>query len=477
MKKIVSNTVLFIFGVLCVLYTIFYRNFAELHIKLSFLNFPIFISEIVLLISFLLFIIFFREYLINKSLITYSLYAYFAFVLVKALYGYFIWGPLAFRNAAMFYYVLFAVATFLLAPKISEKPKIFYILAIVLILAMFFAKLIRQYFLVYYLAFIILIMPGLRIKKIVPVLSIAAFIFFSYFILSTTVRALMVSYLIAVLFFMFCYSLFYLKSIRVKSIISIGMLGVLGVLFAYKADRNSIKSLLPVKEHYERFKEGREYSLRILNTKKRKDYNLKIYEKEREGEAFKTTSGDQEVKYLVYEPEKKEQLKIAKKEEKKKEVAKPVEKLREIHTAKNSLLWRMFVITDMLEEVAVNKKVFGMDFGKPFRSKTVEMLGWHDGWNVGWIEPHNSFVHIVYRAGVLGIVFIAAIIIVFVRILIGFIRLKNVQGLILMSVILYWLMMANFLVILELPYFAIPFWIFVGATFKYYDGLRGGRVK
>ena len=106
----------------------------------------------------------------------------------------------------------------------------------------------------------------------------------------------------------------------------------------------------------------------------------------------------------------------------------------------------------------------GLDFGKPFRSKRLEILKFDEGWKfrVGWVEPHNSYVHIIYRAGIVGLLFVITVWCIFIKMGREFIKSKNFRGVFLISILVYWLIIANFMVILELPYFAIPFWSFLG---------------
>ena len=138
----------------------------------------------------------------------------------------------------------------------------------------------------------------------------------------------------------------------------------------------------------------------------------------------------------------------------------------------NNILWRVFVWKDMLGELISQKRVFGFGFGKPFRSKTVEALRWESGEETGWIEPHNSYLHIVYRSGILGLVGILFVFFILFRLLSFFVYKNNFLGILLGANLLYWVILANFIVLLELPYFAIPFWSFYGLTYAYYKYCR-----
>jgi len=106
---ILDNIGLFLIGLFSLGYLLFSREFAELHVQFPFLNFPVFIGEILL---FLCAILLLKKWKIKHQKFNiwyYLLFSYFGFVLLKAFWGYFKWGPLAFRHAALFYYPLFAI--------------------------------------------------------------------------------------------------------------------------------------------------------------------------------------------------------------------------------------------------------------------------------------------------------------------------------------------------------------------------------
>jgi len=141
---------------------------------------------------------------------------------------------------------------------------------------------------------------------------------------------------------------------------------------------------------------------------------------------------------------------------------------RPVTLCQDNILFRLFMFRDMFEELFEGRHIVGLDFGNPFRSKSIDILGWAADWKVdGWIEPHNSYVHIIYRAGIIGLLFIIAIWALFFRMVVLFIKTQNIKGVLLASLVLYWLVIANFAVILELPYFAIPFWCTFGIVLKY----------
>ena len=142
---------------------------------------------------------------------------------------------------------------------------------------------------------------------------------------------------------------------------------------------------------------------------------------------------------------------------------------RDISEQYNNMLFRIFIWEDMIDEFWRVRPIFGFDFGKPLRSKSLEIAGFARGeWSRdGWIAPHNSYLHIIYRAGIIGIAYIIFTIILLFSMINKSIRLKSITGVLLCGILINWLVAANFLVILELPYNAIPFWSLFGLSFAY----------
>jgi hypothetical protein len=109
---------------------IFDRPFAEWNVQLPFLDFPVFIGEI---LFFLCLCIFLRkgELQLNKKY--FWIIGYFIFVMIKALYGYLKFGPLAFRDAALFYYPAFIIfaSSFYRRDFFGAKKNIFFLAIII----------------------------------------------------------------------------------------------------------------------------------------------------------------------------------------------------------------------------------------------------------------------------------------------------------------------------------------------------------
>ena len=133
------------------------------------------------------------------------------------------------------------------------------------------------------------------------------------------------------------------------------------------------------------------------------------------------------------------------------------------------MLFRIFIWRDMLTQLLRDQPMFGVAFGYPFRSISLEILCWADrDWlRDGWVTAHNSFLEVIYRAGVIGFIFLTVLLWQLFRMIRCFVNQKSVVGILFCGILINWLVAANFLVILELPYNAIPFWSLFGMTFAY----------
>ncbi len=85
----------------------------------------------------------------------------------------------------------------------------------------------------------------------------------------------------------------------------------------------------------------------------------------------------------------------------------------------------------------------------------------------GWICLHNSYLDLVYRAGIVGILMITAIIAVLIWFTIVSLRKRSLTGILLTGILINWFIAANFLEILEMPYSAIPLWSLLGLICAY----------
>lgn len=142
----------------------------------------------------------------------------------------------------------------------------------------------------------------------------------------------------------------------------------------------------------------------------------------------------------------------------------------------NNAVFRILIWRDMMVEMfhAKQRWISGFDFGKPLRSQSLEILDWgsNDWARDGWIEPHNSYLHIIYRAGAVGILLIFSFLLILFRMIKYFFKARSLAGILLCGIIIHWFVAANFLLTFELPYTAIPIWTIYGMTFAYCYKIR-----
>src|SRR3989338_3000275 len=103
-------------------YLLFKRSLAEVNVQFAFLDFPVFIGEIVLLLCLIIAAV---KWAVERPKFNrwhIFLLGYFLFILYKAFTGYLHGGALAFRHAALFYYFVFAVFGFYFFNKQFFSP-------------------------------------------------------------------------------------------------------------------------------------------------------------------------------------------------------------------------------------------------------------------------------------------------------------------------------------------------------------------
>ena len=129
-------------------------------------------------------------------------------------------------------------------------------------------------------------------------------------------------------------------------------------------------------------------------------------------------------------------------------------------------IFRMLIWQDMIRELTIHKPLFGFPYGKPFNSRNLVALGWGEtAWrHDGWIAAHNSYLELIYRGGVVGVVFIIFIVVLLYIAVCRNISNKSIIGIVLCAAVLNYFIQANFLLTFELPYTAIPLWCLFGLT-------------
>jgi len=147
---------------------------------------------------------------------------------------------------------------------------------------------------------------------------------------------------------------------------------------------------------------------------------------------------------------------------------------RSLDINENNIVFRLFVWRDMARDLMNEKAVFGVSFGKPQRSRSLEVIGWavSEWGRDGWITPHNSFFHIIYRSGLIGLLLIWMLGVLIVGLVKDFYRMHSIEGGLLVAALVYWLVLSNFFVILELPHNAVIFWSLLGVVCAKRDMLK-----
>lgn len=459
-----------------IFYSIFGSSFAEINIQLSFLDFPIFVGELLMIFCVLVLIAHFFIEPIRLSRWHMWVLVYFAWVIFKAVEGYMLGGAYALRNAALFYYPAFAILVgyFLKKTDIAHNRALFLFGAIFLTaMAVIFIQM------VFFIAALFVIM-GISYKWVrwTFVGFLVTFFFIRFGSLSSG-RGYLVG-VVAGIFFLAWYGGQVLRASVWKQVILASILGVLFFMSLWIwGDRNAITTLIVPARIIADFRQNNEIVEQRKDTFVPFQLKTQVYHKNSENTlpAFKYSSQNKAPKALVLvsaSPSKAtpSQTVVPKLRQDSKDT------FRNIGVAYINAVFRLFIWRDMIQEFIKYRPVFGFSFGHPQRSISLEILQWASiEWlRDGWITPHNSFLHLIYRGGIIGLIIIGFIIYSIVIMTRVFLRARSWRGGLLISFLIYWIVMAQFGVILELPYNAIVFWTLFGITWVYHGQLKeGGR--
>lgn len=496
--EIINSAGFLLTGLLSLTYIIFEITFAELHISFKFFDFPVFIGEILFLFCGILYIT--KSDLKNDKIrkLDYILCIYFLFVVIKAGWGYVKWGPLALRHAAMCYYPLFAVFSFSFFESRYLKNK--YALAFLLILllaAICFSANTNYKFICFILGIaLIKAFP----KGAVKYALLTGFLLFTpYKSFFSGLRTMWVSNIVSIAVAIFLLSLIW----RIKTWLKIGLYAFVAVMLCFVCsallDRNALDSITNLRENmryytFYRDKISQEENsfisaplkrIRIYNQgvvpdeehPARKTDNEHKTDKMNKQQLAQKTQGrtqppqvgtEKQVHLPLMPPVVSAQSNTVAKDP---DVA-PPRAFRSSDTVYVNTYFRIFIWRDLLRELAEKKPVFGFDFGKPFRSKSIEIINIaHGEWTRdGWVAVHNSYLEMIYRSGIVGILFIIIIFLCLFRMIKSAIVSRSVTGILLCTALINWLVAAGFMLVFELPYKAVPFWILFGFAFAYLRG-------
>jgi len=506
-------------GIFCLAYAVFVRRFAEVHIQFSFLDFPIFVGEILLFICLILLIIRWKLNPPGFKIWHYCLSLYLLFILTKAFWGYFEWGPLAFRHAALFYYPLFAVCGYSFYRKSLFKSKGSMVLVLLIIFIIRLPQFNDLFLLTcFILSFVIIKAYPHKVARYI--LFILLLIVMPYKKVFFNSRTMVVGNIISGLYlvillpfvlkikksykiiFSLMIALFLLTGLLIqsdnKNLTSLVNFGVLikqynaydeiiarGVVdpgmreIIEEVDKKEVKLYNPESGMSEELDNISDFHGARLSVQESTPESPRTKKQQMEGLLQEIERDQRVIEEIKEEREETEltskaaQSKIAELQTVLKQTRKRIDeaekeraRVSRLQDRMPNVFFRLFIWRDMLNELKEKKAFLGFDFGKPFRSRSIETLYWSTGeWaRDGWIASHNSYLETIYRAGIMGLLFVALIFAVLFKLIKRSMQLKSVAGILLCGVLINWLVVSNFLPILELPYNAIAFWSLFGMT-------------
>ncbi|MCK5214105.1 MAG: hypothetical protein KAR05_01975 [Candidatus Omnitrophica bacterium] len=494
-----------IMGAVSLGYAIFQVPFAESYIKLPFLNFPIFVGEWILAACLLLFFMKNKGRICIKNKWQTVGVVFFTFVLLKALCGYIQFGPLALRHSAMFYYVSFAVLGCSFYRKEFFNSRNSLALYFVIIFLFITGK-FSERFLITLLVLGFILTQQIKQAKWRYTLLILLLLITPYGWLFNVSRTFILANIVAVIYVVSTMIIIAKVSRKLKCVI-ISVLFLLGCYGVIKA-RNiqMVRAIFDLQHVKEKFVLWDKVVQEYIDQYKMKDYGEvlvfnpdSLAQGPRAGSKnFYQGHGAELHGYSInptlpgvthrktnlqkqsqpVEQFSSEMKKGSDGDEHPKVANLPLVKsykVTRLEATTENAIFRLMIWRDMIDELMKGKPLFGFSFGKPFRSVSLEILWWASGeWQRdGWIAAHNSYLESIYRAGLVSVLLILAMVIQLMRITIHFIKLASYKGLLLCGILVNWMMAANFLLIFELPYTAIPVWGLFGVVFAYYkDSLK-----
>ena len=543
-------------------YSIYFRAFAELHIKLSFLNFPIFIGELLLFFCLVLtigkWLLIKRKFKISCILLA---GIYLIFVFVKVVFGYLKFGPLALRHAAIFYYPIFALIAYEVEPQLK---KININILIISFIVYFILDVALYYFFIYLILMVIFVVKSRnKALKILAVCILLAFFpyeqVFIYgartrlvghitgittiFILLFLSSSLKLKYKLLILTLpVTLFTAGFVKMIRLPRFQSLLTPGILFTEMRkwdklidenrkYIKLRNNIEVKLYNPEEEKNMPVTKIAALINENLTSTKSYPkpqttasnietndtgvpqvynsnaMDLAAKKQESNAISmqgTIQKDEPVALEVVKSEQSNSMSVAMDLAAKKQESNAIDKQNSIQGADvplvkqesnaismqgtiqkdepvavevvkseqsnsmsglyNTSICRFLIWRDMLKELINGRRFFGFDFGKPLLPESIQLSGMAASeWKRdGWIASHNSFLEIIYRSGIVGILLIICIFMSIIKMARIFVFSHSFLGICVIGVIVYWLGVTLTYVTFEMPYSAITFWSIFG---------------
>ncbi len=470
-------------------------NFAELHLEFPGLPFPVFIGEILLFCCALLALpCFFREDLFSRRQ-KWLLGIFAVWIAAKALSGYATGGVLALRNAALFYYIFVAVFAFVFVRQSQSWSWLGVALILALSGAIAWAT-VDGYFrltYVFLLAIWVLLTKNPFMKGILMLIMLGLSWQWQWLLPGSRSHLLGLLLVGAWLAMYFCLQVLTSRSKRLWALLALLLVVLIGGGLKRFNDISAMKAItswrtiqtlfteydlqvamgkenyaprdIPTQSYSPRDKDERDAQMRRYN-----DNYINIARRRfavTESPAGQVTAAPNPFVINLGQGKKVDLGEVDVKQGQ-----------RSLATTHINTLFRLFVWRDMLRELKDQQAWGGFSFGHPQRSISLEILGWGDSeWlRDGWIAPHNSFLHILYRAGLVGVILIAVLVALLGRMMINVIQARSLAGCLFIAIVLYWWGMANSLVVWELPYYAIPSWSLFGAALAYAEKVRKGEL-
>jgi hypothetical protein len=472
----IDFTVMFILSLFCLLYISHNgKVFAERNIQFSFLNFPIFIGEFLLMGCGILFSIRMALAGIKWNRWIVLLVVFYAFMMIKAVTGYIQYGPLALRNAATFYYFTFAVISYYCYRSEFFKWWVILVYAGILQWVLFGGQfhdwwLMPRIFIGLVLAYKF---PDRRVGFLIAA-SVLLLTPYRYFLDNS--RAIILGNFASVSFLVIACIWTVLEKRRLMTLISSALIISLFGLYVFHFSGNkyaqgivSVDRLQDLYAEIDAIIQERKSRFKSMEIS-----TVQIYHPETAPEIQEvpspepaSDSGGNQDSFHANNAQTNDEPAVTQIKKDFKDDPERNKLIREMKIGNS--VFRLLIWRDAKKEILDKKPVFGFDFGKPFRSESLEIVRWGmDDWaRDGWIAMHNSYLEIIYRAGVLGVSFIVLIWSVFVYISGIFVRKKSVVGLLLCACLLVPLTAAYFSVSFELPCAAIPIWTLYGFILAY----------
>jgi hypothetical protein len=455
--QLIDYTFAIILSAFCLKYiTCSGRSFAETAVQFSFLSFPIFVGEFLLTGCLFLFIL--RITFSDKSfyLWHYAALLFSCFVLIKAFLGYQHWGPLALRDAALFYYVSFACMSYVCYRADFFNKWMILILYAALIWLVFDSQ-FNEYWLMPRIFIGLVLAYKFPDRRIGLLMALGVLLLTPYRYFLDTSRSVILGNFIAVSFVLILWPVIVDRKKRILFAgCSILILAILGAYIFHFSGYRAAQGLLAVDK------------LNNVLSEMEQDINGKKSKfKKREVETvmiYSPNQIDQPGPDVIVSKQAVSNESLSSTGNEADRSASSIQGMKLGNSVFRILLWQ-----DAITEIIQQKKPFGIDFGKPFRSENLEMIraAVNEWQRDGWIAMHNSYLNIIYRAGLLGVVFIIALLAIFVHMVVIFLRIKSIVGLFLCASLLTPFVAAFFAVTLELPYTAIPIWSLFGLTLAY----------